>query len=561
MEMKVNFETELTRLEDNRIEINVTIPADDVDKAVADVYKEVGKTRIKGFRAGKAPRNVMDRVYGGPEYFLAEATEELVNHSYPLAIDSQDMVPLDTPDMGEIEPAVEGQPYQYKVSFTIAPDYELDSYEPLAIELPTDEPTEAEVQEKIDTMLGYYLEYIEIDDRPSQPGDVLTVDMEVTQDGERIEALSGEGVPYELGIEAMPEGFEENFIGILPGDHISIDFSLPYYDGNEDDEEQELHAEATLIKISEKKKPELTDEWVQEKLEYESAEHFRELLTDSLRLQKQSALPDLKERRIGDALAKRLIGDPPSLVVNDFAQDIYRDIFNTLQNQGITLDLFLSSSNQTAEEFREDVQARAENNARQAMALDAWARHAGITSNDDEVKEEFAGSGVDNPDELFEQWVEAGRISEIRQGIRRMKVSRLLNEEALVTEEILLPEPVEEVKPAKKTRKSRTKAAAEDDAVVDADSDVVPDEFAEVLTEAAVAEILAEMADADEVADIITDAAVAAKPDVTKPAKTETRKTTKATGTSKVTAKPASDKAKKPTAANQAAKKTGPKKV
>ena len=434
------METIVKQLEDNQIELSVTIAAEQVDAAVKAAYAEAAKNRIKGFRVGKAPRNVLDKVYGGPEYFLAQATDEIVKDSYLKAIDSHDLVPLDTPEMGEIEPASEGQDYSYSFSFTIAPEYELSSYDPLAIELPSDEPTAEEVQARIDSMMSYYVEYVPVEDRPSQVGDILTLDMEVTQDGERVEAMSGEGVPYELGIQAMPDGFEENFIGISPGDQISIDFSLPYYDAGEDSEEQSLHAEATLLKIEVRKIPELTDEWVSQKLEYESADYFRQLLTDSLRASKQAALPELKERRVGEAIAQRLIGEPPALITAEFSQDIYRDIFNNLQRQGVTLDVFLASTNQTPDGFREDVQAQAENNARQAMALDAWVRHAGITVSDEEILTEFAESGVDDPEGIYQQWVEVGRISEIRQGIRRMKASRQLIEEAFVTEEMPQPD-------------------------------------------------------------------------------------------------------------------------
>jgi len=434
------LETIVTRLEDNQLELKVTIPAEQVDAAVKAAYAEANKNRIKGFRVGKAPRNVLDKVYGGPESFLAEATDDVIKASYLKAIDAEDIVALDTPDLGEPQPVVEGQSYEYSMIVNIAPEYELDSYEPLVIELPSEEPTPEEVQERIDTMMGYYVEYLPVEDRPSQVGDILTLDMEVTQDGERVESLSGESVPYELGIAAMPEGFEESFIGISPGDEVSVDFTLPYYDLGEDSDEQPLHAEARLLKIEERHIPELTDEWVSEKLEYESADYFRELLTDSLRASKKAAIPELKERRVAEAVGRRLQGEPPALMVAEFSQDIYRSIFNSLQSQGVTLDVFLSSNNQTPDEFREDVQRQAEENARQAMALDAWARHAGLEASDEDILEEFGSSGVDDPEAVYQSWVDAGRISEIRQGIRRMKASRQLGEEALVVEEAEHPE-------------------------------------------------------------------------------------------------------------------------
>ncbi|MCL2150824.1 MAG: trigger factor [Coriobacteriia bacterium] len=430
------METISKQLGENRIEVSVTIPAADVDKAVKAAYAEANKTRIKGFRVGKAPRNVLDNLYGGPEYFLVEATNEMVKDSYILAYDQEGLVPLESPEMGELEPASEGVDYQYSFTVIIAPELELESYDPPQIELPSDEPSDEEIQAKIDTMLGYYREIVDIDDRPSEIGDVLTLDMEVTNsEGERVEALSGEDLPYELGADAMPEDFEKHFMGINPGESLSIDFQLPFADAEEEGEEQQLHAEASVKKISVRQLPELTDEWVKEKLEYESAEHFRSLLADSLRVQKVSSNSALKERRIADELALRLIGEPPEQMITEIAEDVYRDFFLNLQQEGITLDSYLSAIGWTSEQFREDVQSQAETSASQTLALDAWARHVGITTTDEEIRAEFEASGVDDVEGTFQQWIEAGRLSEVRQGILRMKASRQLMEEAIVSEE------------------------------------------------------------------------------------------------------------------------------
>jgi trigger factor len=537
-------------LEDNLIELSVTLPAQDVDAAVKAAYAEAAKNRIKGFRVGKAPRNVLDKVFGGPEYFLAEATDEIIKASYLKAIDSHDMVPLDSPDLGEVEPAVEGQDYEYSFSFTIAPEYQLSSYEPLVIEMPSEEPTPEEVQSRVDSMMSYYVEYVAVEDRPSQVGDILTLDMEVTQDDERVESLSGEGVPYELGADAMPDGFEENFIGIWPGAEISVDFTLPYYDGAEDGEEQDLHAESKLLKIEERKIPELTDEWVKEKLEYESADHFRELLADNLRAQKQASMPELKERRVAHAIGQRLVGEPPALIVSDFSQDIYRDIFNSLQNQGVTLDVFLASTNQTPDGFREDVQEQATNNARQAMALDAWARHADITASDEDIRTEFAESGVDDPDALYEQWLDVGRISEIRQGIRRMKASRQLNAEAIVTEEA--------AKPAVPVVKDGESGASRSETLVVPDALIIPNtasgpESLILPDSLVVPETLILPASAQVAKDLANDEAAA---------KDEAKKARKADADTKASGKADAGKSKRQAGTPQAQRRTGgPKKV
>ncbi|MDR2957661.1 MAG: trigger factor [Coriobacteriales bacterium] len=531
------METILKLLEDDQVELSVTIPTADVDKAVKEAYAEAAKNRIKGFRQGKAPRNVLDKVYGGPDFFLAEATDVVIKASYLKAIDSLDMIPLDQPDLGDIIPVVEGSDYQYAFTFPIAPVYTLSSYQPVQIELPSVEPTVEEIQSRIDSMMGYYVEYVEVTDRASQKGDVITLEMQVTHNGETVQSMSGENVPFELGIDAMPADFEDHFIGIKAGDHVSVDFKLPYYDGDEDNQDQDLHAEATLKKIEVKKRPELTDEWVKEKLEYESIEHFRQLLADSIKSQKESALPALKERRVAEAIAERLQGDPPASITSGFAQDIYRDIFTSLQRQGITLDVFLASTGQTPETFREEVQSQAESNARQAMALDAYALHIEAVVSDDDIQAEFVNSGGEEAQALFDEWTEVGRISEIRQGIRRMKASRLLNEEAIVTEE----KPGDKAEKAEKASKTDKAGKAEKASKTDKADKTVKADKAVVVGE-------------------VDEAEKAEKAVILE--KADNQKLPKAKESTKLSLKAENKKSQKPIAAPKAAKKTGgPKKV
>ncbi|MCL2632063.1 MAG: trigger factor [Coriobacteriia bacterium] len=421
------------KLEENKVELTVTIPTEEIEKALKVAYAKAADNRIKGFRKGKAPRSVLDKVFGGPEYFLVEATDEVIKASYLLAIDDQGYVPLDAPDMSTIEPAIAGEDYTYTFTFTAAPELTLSSYEPVQIELPADEPTAEEIQSRVDTMLGYYVEYMEVEDRTSQLGDRLTLEITVTNDGQKVDALSGENVPFDLGIDQMPEDFEAHFIGLAPGDEVSFDFEMPFYDGAEDGEDQELHVDARCKALHLRVVPELTDEWVSEKLSYESAEHFRQLIADSLRDQIQSTMPALKERRVADALAQRLEGDPPELLVSETEQGIYSDIFMVLQNQGVTLDTYLASINQDIDSFRESVQTQALDNARQTMAFDAWARHYELEATEEDIRAEFEKAESLDVDAAIQEWIAVGRMTEIRQGIKRMKASQQLNEEAIVS--------------------------------------------------------------------------------------------------------------------------------
>jgi trigger factor len=151
-----------------------------------------------------------------------------------------------------------------------------------------------------------------------------------------------------------------------------------------------------------------------------------------------------------------LQGEPPSVLIAQTEQSVYRDFFTSLQRSGQTFDSFLASANTTLDAFREDIKRQAVEITTQALALDALARHLAFEVTDDEVREEFASSGSDDAEELYQQWKDNGRLSEIREGLLRIKAARHLNETAEVFEPGMKPA---EKKPAGKKASKASKAA------------------------------------------------------------------------------------------------------
>jgi trigger factor len=439
------------RNDENKIELTVTISADEVQKHIDAAYKEAGKVRIRGFRPGKAPRRVLENYYGGKEYFQAQATDALVKETFPRAIDSEGHVPLDKPEIEELDLVKEHDDYTYSMSFTVRPLFELSSYEPIQIELPSEEPTPTEIEEQVDTMLDYYVDFEEITDRPAQQGDFLILEMEVTSDGTRAEALSGDSIPYEMGSDGMPASFDEQLLGSVIDETREFDFDFSSEEAARIGmgESGSAHCAVTIKEIKARVKPDLTDAWVKEKIEFDSVEEFRTRIADSIRQQKRSELASLKERLISEELISRLQGEPTDMLVTQAEQGIYRDFFASLQRSNQTFDGFLASAGITPEAFREDIKKQAVELTAQTLALDAFARHLGLEASDEEIREEFSSSGAEDPEALYQQWADGGRLSEIREGLLRVKVARSLDEGA----EIFEPGK----KPAAKKQKSATK--------------------------------------------------------------------------------------------------------
>jgi trigger factor len=429
----LTLETSSKRTDENKIELTVVLSAEEVKKGIDAAYKEAGKVRIPGFRPGKAPRLVLDNHYGGKGYFQAQATDELVKSTFSLAIDSENYVPLDEPNFEELELVEEDKDYTYTLSFTVRPILELSSTDPVQIELPSEEPTAEEIGDQIETMLEYYIDFEDVTDRGAKQGDVLYLEMLVTADGERVDELSGDSIPYELGSGGMPASFDAQLLKLKIDEKREFDFA--FAEGELDwSEGKAPRAVVTLKQIKTKTKPELTDAWVKEKIEFDSVEEFKNRIAESIRQQKQSELPQLKERRVAEELTARLVGEPSAILVTQTEQGIYRDFFTSLQEQNTSFDGFLASAGITADQFREDVKKQATEAASQALALDALARALGFEITEEEIREEFDKSGAADPAKLYKTWRENGRLSEVSEGLLRIKAARHLTDTAEVFE-------------------------------------------------------------------------------------------------------------------------------
>jgi len=452
------LDTTSKRNDENKIEMTITFSADEVKKKIDSVYKVAGKARIPGFRPGKVPRAVLDKYFGGKAYFLVQATEELIEGNLSTLIDQAGHVPLDKPDLSTVGILEEGKDYVITTSFTVRPLLELSSYDPVQIELPDENPTPEEIEDQIGLMLQYYSYHREVTDRPVQEKDLVEIDLSMDTDDGQGQPLVEENIPYELGSGLMSADFDEHLIGMKIGETRQFDFKLLPVNKTETEDVKLSHAVVTLNAIKEITRPELTDEWVQETLEYDSVQDFRDRIIETLKVRKRNALKDLKERLVLAELVAQLEGEPPAVLITQAEEDIYREFFASLQESNLTLDSYLASKNMNAEAFREDVKKQASSYAAQALALDAVARKLGFEVTDEEIKEEFASSGIEDPEALYEQWKSKGRLSEVREGILRMKASKYVIENAEVFETGKKPTAK---KPAKKATKKPVEESAE----------------------------------------------------------------------------------------------------
>ena len=438
------METNVEVLEGNRAKITVAIDEKVVTDRVKKQYKKFAtQYNFPGFRRGKAPRPVIDSMLG-KDAARASVTDELVNETYPLAIDESGLYPIGQPDFGEegdMALVEDKQAYTYTFEIDTKPTPELSSYDPVAIEMPPEGATDEQIDEEIDALLEHYYEIVDAPANTKVKDDkYVNLKIAATDDnGDDIPSITSDEYQYGIGSGLFPESFDKELIGLKKGDTKQFTIDLPSTPTAMTSalmgKTSTISFDVEVLCVRKKKLPELTDEWVQTKIGVDSVEELRKEMAEEIESQYANVLPRLKESRVLTALAERLEGDIPENMVEEAETTLLQDFFNQLQQQGLTLDVYLQQSGLTSQQFRDDVKQQAADMAKQDLALDAYAAHANMEVTEEDLREEFVKSGVSDPDGVMEQWRESGQMYMVRQGILRQKAATELMDNAVVTEE------------------------------------------------------------------------------------------------------------------------------
>ena len=412
-------------VKDAKLTATVTIPAADVDAAIKKAYKEAAKQyRFPGFRAGKAPRPVIDSALG-KEAVLAQATNALIGSSEGNVLNELDIVPVKDPEYKEIDLVADKTDYTYSVDFSLRPTPALSSYDPVEIEMPPAEVTEAEIDKQVDMLMGYHATFEDVD-RAVEASDYVTVDIKNVANAD---SLAGEGRMIAMGSGSLPKEFDEGLLGMSKDETKTISWT-PEVEGAE-----EASVEVTVKGVKERKVPELTDEFAKSSFGFDDIAAMRDAVKLEIEQDKTAQLPQLKENRAVAKLAERLQLDEMDA---DYEQSVFSELgqnfLQSLSARGMTLDSWLKASGMSSDAFIADLHKQADDVARESLALDALARELKLEVTEEDVDAEFERAGVKDAKASKAQFLAEGRMPAIRDSIRRSKAVDWLVENAKVTE-------------------------------------------------------------------------------------------------------------------------------
>lgn len=455
MEDALNITVKPQEPKDGVLTAEVTIAAADVDAAIAKTYKDIAhKYQFQGFRRGHVPRPIIDGIIG-KQAVLGQATNDVLNDIEPMILNELDIVPIGRIEYpAEPELLAAGTDYVIECHMDVRPDAGLTSYDAPSITMPPAEATDAEIDLQLDQLLAYQTTYEDAKlKRGVKAGDIVSVNIENVENGER---FAGQNRMINLDGAALPEAMSEALTGMKAGETKDVEWA---------DGDTTVKLTVTLNSIMKAVKPELDDELAKKSFGFDTVAELRDAVKGEIEADKARTLPGLKEDRLVEAVGKQLdLEEIPENYQNQIFQELASEFLNTLQRQGLTLDTYLGARGIDMGSFLEDLRTQAADRARQSLALDALAKHLGLTVDADEVRAEFEKANVGDVDAAIAEWTGDGRIPAIRESIKRTKALAWLVENAVVeTVDEVAERLAAEKKPAKKkAAKKTTKKKAEE---------------------------------------------------------------------------------------------------
>ena len=374
----------------SKVILEIEVPPDEVDRHFATAYRHVAeRTKVPGFRPGKAPRHVIDRFVGRGSV-LSEAIEHLVQDSYGAALDQSNVIPIDNPEV-DIDPAAlaEGQGIRFTATVPVRPDVTLGAYTDYSFGLEIPEVTDEQVAQVIEELREQQATLRPVDGRGAAEGDIASVKFVGTIDGEPFEGGSADRLPLVIGEDRMIAGWEQQLIGLEIGGSKGFDITFPEDYRVEELQGKPAHFEVELLDLREKLLPEVTDAFAASVGDVETVDELRAEIRDAMVKRAEAEARHVFGDRIIDfAVSNASVELPEVMVTNEV--EIMRDELRTrLAQQRIGLDQYLALSKQTPEELTEELREPATRRVKTLLVLSAIAEQEGIDASDEDIDAEI----------------------------------------------------------------------------------------------------------------------------------------------------------------------------
>lgn len=379
---------QVEKLEHNMAKLTVEVAAEDVEKALQAAYlKQRKQINIPGFRKGKVPRQMIEKMYG-PEVFYDEAANNMIPDAYAKAYDESELDIVSQPKI-EVVQMEKGKPFIFTAEVATKPEVTLGDYKGLKVDKVSTRVTQKEVDEEIEKERERNARTIEVTDRAVQDKDEVTLDFEGFVDGVAFEGGKGEDYPLTIGSGSFIPGFEEQLIGAEIDKEVEVNVTFPKEYHSEELAGKDATFKCTVHTIKAKELPEMDDEFASEVSECETMDAYRAEVKKNIKERKERTGKEKKENQAVDQAIENAQMDIPEAMIEFQVRQMADDFARRIQQQGLTVEQYFQFTGMTAEKMMEEMRPQAEKSIKTRLVLEAIVKAENIEVSDERVEEEL----------------------------------------------------------------------------------------------------------------------------------------------------------------------------
>ncbi len=378
----------LEKLENNMVKLTIEVDSAQFEEGMKYSYnKNKSKINLQGFRKGKAPRKIIETQYG-KEVFYDDAINYVVPIAYSDAIKEHNLEVVSKPiiDFEDVKP--EGN-FVFTAEVAVKPEVTLGEYKGVEISKLDIEVKDEDIEAELKKVQDKNSRLISVNDRPTQNGDVVTIDFEGFIDDVAFEGGKGEDYDLTLGSKTFIDTFEEQLIGKNLADDVEVNVTFP-----EDYTNKELAGKPALFKveikdIKYKELPNLDDEFAQDVSEFNTLDEYKSNLKAKLVEQKEKAAKQEKEVKVLEKVIENATINVPKVMIDEYSEQMVNDYAKRLQTQGLPIDMYLQYIGQTKEEFKSSFDEQSEFNIKARLVLTAISEKEDFEISDEDFETEY----------------------------------------------------------------------------------------------------------------------------------------------------------------------------
>ena len=379
---------QVERLEKNMAKLTIEVSAEDLDKAMEKAYqKQKSRISLPGFRKGKAPRKMIESMYG-KGVFMEDAVNSLVPQEYTKALGECDLEIVSQPEINvtQMEP---GKALIFTADVAVKPEVTLGDYK--GVEVPkseiavTDEEVDAEVKKEQDKNART----VAVEDRAAANGDITTIDFEGFVDGVAFDGGKGTDYALTLGSGTFIPGFEDQLVGANTGDHVEVKVTFPEEYQAKELAGKEAVFQCDVKKIETKEVPELDDEFAKDVSEFDTLAEYKEDVKKKLTEKKEKEARTAKENAAVDKAIENAQMDIPELMTKTECRQMMDDFSRRMQQQGLSMEQYFQFTGQSMDKMMEDMKPQALKRIQTRLVLEKVAEAENIQPSEEEITEEI----------------------------------------------------------------------------------------------------------------------------------------------------------------------------